>query len=379
MVPWSGVLGDEGNDAIYAGNITIRMQLRMDDPLNHGNTGMYFRATRTGDYYNAGIYLNQLYLARMTAWTWTVLKQPTIPGFSPAQQDIIIQIDVTDFTDSTGGRTSRLEVYGWLPGQNKPAQPQISVVDGTFAQGGVAMYADRCSATFRWVEVVAEPTEPIVDFNGDGTVDENDLEILMEYWDQNVDDPTLLAHWALDETEGTIAYDSAGTNDASVIGELIWEPTGGQVDGALQLDGVDDCIITDSVLNPAEGPFSVLAWVKGGAAGQVIVSEPTANWLCTDPSNGELTTELACQGQATIPLISETIITDGEWHRIGFVWDGSDRMLYVDDVIVAQDTQADLKQSDSGLNIGTGKAMELGAFWSGLIDDIRIYSRAVSP
>lgn len=269
------------------------------------------------------------------------------------------------------------------------------------------LYAYQSPATFRWVEVVAESTEPVVDFNGDGavdikdilkmiqnwgqnessvdlngdgTVDENDLEILMEYWAQNVDDPTLLSHWALDETEGTIAFDSAGTNDAVLSGDAVWQPTMGQVGGALQLDGTDDFIITESVLNPAEGTFSVLAWVKGGAAGQVIVSEPTSNWLCIDSSNGVLTTEIACQGRATIPLISETVITDGEWHRIGLVWNDSQRLLYVDGIIVAEDTQEGLSGSNNdGLNIGGGKDMAPGTFYSGLIDDIRIYNRAVSP
>jgi len=35
-----------------------------------------------------------------------------------------------------------------------------------------------------------------------------------------------LAHWKLDETEGDIAYDSAGVNDALVLGDLLWQPTG---------------------------------------------------------------------------------------------------------------------------------------------------------
>jgi len=61
------------------------------------------------------------------------------------------------------------------------------------------------------------------------------------------------------------------------------------------------------------------------------------------------------------------------------MWDGSHRTLYVDDVAVAEDTQDSLKGSDSGLYIGTGKAMESGSYWSGLIDDVRIYNRAVTP
>ncbi len=54
-------------------------------------------------------------------------------------------------------------------------------------------------------------------------------------------------------------------------------------------------------------------------------------------------------------------------------------MLYVDGVVVAEDTQDGLEGSDSGLYIGTSKAIEPGTYWSGLIDDVRIYNRVVIP
>jgi hypothetical protein len=92
-----------------------------------------------------------------------------------------------------------------------------------------------------------------------------------------------------------------------------------------------------------------------------------------------LITELKGTGRSASPLQSQTIITDDNWHRIGFVWDGVHRTLYVDDVAVAEDEQTNLLGSDSGLYIGCGKAMEAGTYWSGLIDDVRIYNRVVHP
>ena len=90
-------------------------------------------------------------------------------------------------------------------------------------------------------------------------------------------------------------------------------------------------------------------------------------------------TELKGPGRSTVPMLSQTTITDGNWHRIGLVWDGSHRTLYVDEIAVAEDAQDNLAGSDNGLYIGTGKAMEPWSFWSGLIDDVRIYNRAVKP
>ncbi len=46
---------------------------------------------------------------------------------------------------------------------------------------------------------------------------------------------------------------------------------------------------------------------------------------------------------------------------------------------VAEDTQPGLENSQMGLYFGVGKNYAAGTFWSGLIDDIRIYNRAVSP
>jgi hypothetical protein len=54
-------------------------------------------------------------------------------------------------------------------------------------------------------------------------------------------------------------------------------------------------------------------------------------------------------------------------------------MLYVDDVAVAEDAQHGLVGSETGLYIGAGQALDAGSFFSGLIDDIRIYNRVVSP
>jgi hypothetical protein len=51
----------------------------------------------------------------------------------------------------------------------------------------------------------------------------------------------------------------------------------------------------------------------------------------------------------------------------------------VDDVEVARDTATNLDAAGGGLYIGAGSDLEPGTFWSGLIDDVRIYDRALTP
>jgi N-acetylneuraminic acid mutarotase len=315
------------------------------------------------------------------------------------------------YFSTNGPIYSTVEVYDpvtdtWTKGVDIPvttANFSTSVVDGKiYVIGGfTAPHAGN-----HWILTSAVyANEPIVDFNGDGCVDIIDLVMLVNNWGENyslcdigpmpwgdgvVDDRDLIvlaehmspepfAHWKLDETEGMFAVDSAGDNDAVVFGGASWRPGGGQLDGALELNGIDACVLTNKILNPAHGPFSISAWVKGGAPEQVVVSQQSAaNWLVMD-AEGKLITELKSSDQLAGPLCSETIITNGQWHRIGLVWDGLHRTLYVDGVAVAEDTQPGLEGSQMGLYIGVDKNYAPGTFFSGLIDDIRIYNRAVKP
>jgi len=77
--------------------------------------------------------------------------------------------------------------------------------------------------------------------------------------------------------------------------------------------------------------------------------------------------------------MSQTAITDGIWHRLSFVWDGLHRILTADGIAVAEDVQNSVGSFGSGLFIGVGKDYANGTFFSGLIDDVRIYNRVVSP
>jgi len=261
------------------------------------------------------------------------------------------------------------------------------VVD--FNGDGIVDSADTCIMVDHWGEDYSLCDIAPPPF-GDGIVDVQDLIILAEHLFEEVDDSTLIAHWSLDEADGAIAYDCASTCDGILMGGPVWQPDSGIVDGSLQFDGIDDYVSTDFVLNPTEGKFSVIAWIKDGAPGQVILSqERGAHWLMTDRVDGALKTDLKEPGTTTgrnpippgPPLTSSIVVTDGDWHRIGFVWDGSYRHLYVDSVEVGVDVESlpGLESAEGGLYFGAGSTLAPDSFFSGLIDDIRIYNRAVSP
>jgi len=217
---------------------------------------------------------------------------------------------------------------------------------------------------------------------GDGVVDLEDLIVLAEYIDQDVFDPTLVAHWPFDESEGIGAAEVVGQKSGWVMNGGVWQPEGGMVGGALELDGLDDFVIVDHDLDLGGGAFSVLLWARGGAPGQVIISQvESADWLLAGPSDGTLMTAISrgASRPPSPPLSSDCVITDGQWHRIAFVYDGADRILYADGIEVARDTQDCPEEASQGLYFGCGNERQDGTFWSGLIDDVRIYNRVVRP
>lgn len=73
--------------------------------------------------------------------------------------------------------------------------------------------------------------------------------------------------------------------------------------------------------------------------------------------------------------------TDSDWHRIMLVWNGLHRTLYADGVEVAKDltAQTDLTSATGGLYFGASNTLASTTFFDGLIDDIRIYNRALAP
>jgi len=275
---------------------------------------------------------------------------------------------------SSDGRTLYFSSYNREGGYGVWDLWQAPIIPHVDLNGdGIVDSADVCIVVNHW-----GTDNPLCDMGpmpwGDGVVDVKDLIAMAEYIGQETYDPTLIGHWALDETEGFIAQDSAGGNDGMAMGLAAWQPDGGKIGGALEFTGAN-FVTADSPLSPADPCFSILVWVKGGAPGQVIVSQSGVDWLMADPVDGKLMTQCNSSG----PLCSHAVITDGAWHRVAFAADGSHRILCVDDEEVARDAEPAPEGAAGRLMIGTGKAFSPGTYWTGLIDDVRIYKRAVTP
>ena len=72
----------------------------------------------------------------------------------------------------------------------------------------------------------------------------------------------LVAHWKLDESSGTSAADSSGNGyTGTLTNGPVWQPAGGQIDGALEFDGTNDYVISNTSLAQS-GPFTISMFLK---------------------------------------------------------------------------------------------------------------------
>lgn len=331
---------------------------------------LFFFSLRAGGYGNRDIWVTTR-VSRNHEWRTPVNVGPPVNTASMDQGASFSPDGTALFFCS-----SRPGGYGSLDLMQVPLVPVVDFNGDGKADGEeVLMMADHWGQREPGCDIGPSPF-------GDGIVDVRDLKVLAEYIGEEVYDPTLVAYWALDEMEGDIAYDEVSAREGMLTGDPVWEPDGGIVEGALGLDGVDDCLETGFVLDPADGAFSVLAWIKGGNPRQTIVSQiDGANWLTINAPQGTLATALVPPARrvAVPPLVSDVVVADNVWHRVAFVWDGASRSLHVDGMLVSTDEQGSLAESRGGLYIGCGANQSPESFFTGLIDDVRIYRRMVQP
>jgi hypothetical protein len=198
----------------------------------------------------------------------------------------------------------------------------------------------------------------------------------------------LVGWWKLDESDGAQATDGSGNgHNALVRGNPTWQPTGGKVGGAVALDGDGDYLeVTDESAFDFRSGVTVSAWIKAESLDkpyQAIVTK--GEWAWRIQRNEETNTlELACSGVHVPsqnqygPLYGTRAITLGRWHHVAGTYDGKRMALYIDGTLdTAQQASGPISVDDDPVLIGEN-AEQRERFWSGLIDDVRVYNYGLS-
>jgi len=257
----------------------------------------------------------------------------------------------------------------------------------------IRLYPARC---------VAELRQPGADLNDDCVVDYVDIEILANEWLGTGYEITpvspgsagLVAHWAFDDGAGTTAQDSSGNNNhGTVMGGAQW--VAGKVGGALAFDGVDDMVVVEQnsglpiYNNGTDNAYSVAMWVKGGPQPDMrVFSEGSTS--DNNPLFNLGTQNAGDTGQFDVYIRPDTGTTlnhplsqaepfDYYWHHIGWVDDNGTARLYVDGVLDGTDfsyTRGTMALDTT--SIGGILRANPSHFFTGQIDDVHVYNRALS-
>jgi hypothetical protein len=207
------------------------------------------------------------------------------------------------------------------------------------------------------------------------------------------------AHWKFDEGSGTNALDSSGNNRTGSISGAVYAP--GRLNSALSFNGPGNYVfVSDAQAGGATGAgldmgtrdWTVAAWIRTTASGMVVTkmgfiggANPDG-WGASISGNGTVggVIHKSNVGNVNIFAGDGATVNDGQWHHITVVFNRSANMVrYVDGVPTgSQYSMAAL----NGQSLDSTKQVRIGArdqagdeiYFNGLIDDVRVYARALT-
>jgi hypothetical protein len=190
-----------------------------------------------------------------------------------------------------------------------------------------------------------------------------------------------IAHWSMDEGSGSIAGDSAGTNDGTVHGAL-WTSSGA-IDGGLSFDGDGDYVDCGNGSSlDLTGSITLSAWINPDSLSGTIISKRQyrdAQYLF-DFDNGALRFCWYNGGWKVVSYDASGLTS--QWSHVAVTYDSvTDAVvLYLDGSAVASDTQSPGLLRNSipvciGAWVAGGNAKNA---FDGKVDQVKIFDSALS-
>jgi hypothetical protein len=202
----------------------------------------------------------------------------------------------------------------------------------------------------------------------------------------------LVGWWKFDETDGTVASDSSGNgNDGNLMGGPTW--TSGKIGGALSFDGVNKYVDVgnSSMLNPSES-MSITCWFLPSEISDYVYGTPLVtryvagtdfsrkSYFLNFSSLGEPQYYLYNGSSTTASAKSQIVLLSDQYYFIAVAYSTLGGSMYLNNVKVAELELGELTsimQSSVSTRIGGWGHNDWPEF-KGIIDEVRIYDRALS-
>jgi hypothetical protein len=193
----------------------------------------------------------------------------------------------------------------------------------------------------------------------------------------------LVAAYGFNEGTGTTVADSSGTGNNGTINGATWNATG-KFGKALSFNGSSDWVTVSNSSNLGLTTGMTLeAWINPSALGTpwrtVILKEQPGEMtyaLYANTGAGRPATYVYLG--AEVNSTSATALATNTWSHLAATYDGTTLKVYINGVEVSsQAVSGTMLPSTGALRIGGNSVW--GEYFSGLIDEVRIYDRASTP
>ena len=200
--------------------------------------------------------------------------------------------------------------------------------------------------------------------------------------------PGLTLHLKLDEKDGTKAANSVEKGAGADVMGAKWSADG-KFGGALSFNGENDYALMAESLHTAftAGNITIAVWIKPSAGG-VVIDELGQHDLEGGWHDSQI--EVMNDGEVKVRVWQLDAISIGkvkmeEWHHVVLRYSKDDEILegFIDG-IPSENTAKGEKQWNGGgeiyyaLGAKDSTNMGHGGFFKGLMDDVRIYNRALT-
>ena len=192
--------------------------------------------------------------------------------------------------------------------------------------------------------------------------------------------PDLAGWWPFDEGSGTVAYDASGNeNHGEFVGNPLWVP--GIIGGALQFTGSDYVNCGNGASLNIRDQITIAFWFQVEAFSnewEAFMSKGDGAYRASRSGGTGNATHMGITGGNYFD--APTVITDGQWHHYCGTYDGSAAIIYIDGVEDGRQTYTGQIGDSSTYDFWIGNnSQNTTRFLHGLLDDVRLYSRALSP
>jgi hypothetical protein len=196
--------------------------------------------------------------------------------------------------------------------------------------------------------------------------------------------PGLVAAYGFNEQSGTTITDVSGNNNTGGLGRRVTRVAAGKFGSALSFSGGYVTVPASASLNLTKG-MTLEAWVNPSntttAYATAIMKEQPGDYVYTlygsAPNNpsGEINTSSAHYGEQAVPATSRLPINT--WTHLAATFDGATLRLFMNGKQVSSKSiPAAIAVSKGALRIGGNTIW--GEYFKGMIDEVRIYNRALS-